>query len=770
MDPDSLNVYILRDTAGNVQSIDHLNHPYSLKGSNVKLDAVSVSQQYIKDTASLYGIHDSYLKQLNKKLDEELPSQPLWTTAIESALLLARNPRCLHKTTVVVYQRTIYGLPVWQEGVSITLNEDLDVISSISTLRTDKDAKPLNQNAEFIKEINEEKLKKLLGLASTEPLLRINRQRLLEYRFNYKAREDKGNLANLNGPLPQLAQLEPNAFNEGRYYASMEVLFMLGDVNWKAFIEVETGAVLYLRAHVACLHGFVYTTDPLTRLGAGGPQTLDALNEAREWKELLELTPSAPQDQRLESQCIKVVHDENYNAQGTVVPIGVDGNFTHNADSQQFAAVNAYYHLESLFRLLSRLGFNIAQIFTNSQFPLPVHHYNTKIFDAEAYGNARENGLARFVFGIVTPGQTIGTACDFRLVAHEFCHALLYETIESPNFTFAHSAGDALGSIFCDPFTSLGGDARFTTFPWLNWNRRHDRPLNGWAWGGGHHDGQYESEQILNTTLFRAYRCIGGDAEQIGRKQWASRYMLYLIIAGMTSLPIYWAAPLQDATAYVTAMMQADNGRIMGFPGGAVYKVIRWSFEEQGLYQPDNENRDLMVQRGAASPVDVYINDGRQGGYGFAAEWNAAPDIWNRRAGDGAHQHQEPLQGVVNFCYVRIRNRGTQAAGTVVVSAYHRDNNRDTTWPEGFEATTTAPIHHAQNIAAGGEAIIGPFRWTPLHNSQSDSLLVAVSAQGDLSNIDPQSPRACARGSIDIDKLVPFDNNIGLRVMNVANA
>jgi hypothetical protein len=676
---------------------------------------------------------------------------------------------------VVVYQRTIYGLPVWQEGVSVTLNEDLDVISSSSTLRKDEDARPPAQNDEFIKEISKDKLKKLLGLADTEPSLHVNRQRLIEYRFNYKAREQKDNLANLDGPLPQPMQLELNKFNEGRYYASMEVLFTLGDVNWKAFVEVETGMVLYLRAHVARLHGHVYTMDPLTRLGAiEGPKrnaSLHALNGARQQEELLAFTAQTDGVQRqLVNQYIRIVEN---------APSGQDGNFTYNADSPQFAAVNAYYHLTVLFQLLGHLGFDYMRFFAKSILPLRVFHYNIDMLDAMAYGNAKENGLDRFVFGVAIPGRTIGNACDFRLVAHEFCHALLYGAIESPNFTFAHSAGDALGSIFCDPLTRLEGDERFTSFPWLYFERHHNRRReDGWAWGGVRHDGQYNSEQILNTTLFRAYQCIGGDAEQFDRRQWASRYMLHLIIAGMAGLPPFLDAPLQDATTYVTAMMQADNGMIMGFPGGAVYKVIYWSFEEQGLYQPHNENRALMVQRGTPE-VDVYINDGREGHYNITAEWKAnpdiwktTPDIWNRRADDRVHLHQPPLRGAVNFCYVRIKNRGTQIARNVLVSAYRKKINRDTnTWPTDFKTATdnTPYCIYGQNIGPGGESIVGPFEWTPSPDIQHDSILITVSATGDLSNIDAYSRRRCAQGPIDIDKLVPFDNNISLRVMDISD-
>jgi hypothetical protein len=70
-------------------------------------------------------------------------------------------------------------------------------------------------------------------------------------------------------------------------------------------------------------------------------------------------------------------------------------------------------------------------------------------------------------------------------VLHEFCHELLWENVGSPNFGFAHSAGDSLAAILLDP-GSLAPD-RFLTFPFISIlnARRHDRDVTaGWAWGG----------------------------------------------------------------------------------------------------------------------------------------------------------------------------------------------------------------------------------------------------------------------------------------------
>jgi hypothetical protein len=64
----------------------------------------------------------------------------------------------------------------------------------------------------------------------------------------------------------------PTTIVAGQHYVVAEVLFTLplparGAIHWAAFVEVQTGAVLYLRAFVACAIGSIFKTDPLTASG-----------------------------------------------------------------------------------------------------------------------------------------------------------------------------------------------------------------------------------------------------------------------------------------------------------------------------------------------------------------------------------------------------------------------------------------------------------------------------------------------------------------------
>ena len=67
--------------------------------------------------------------------------------------------------------------------------------------------------------------------------------------------------------------------------------------------------------------------------------------------------------------------------------------------------------------------------------------------------------------------------------------------------------------------------------------------IGTWGWGAGMDQGTdgklgsgYLSEQILSTTMFRAYRSIGGDATSVNRREFAARCMAYLMLQAVHTL------------------------------------------------------------------------------------------------------------------------------------------------------------------------------------------------------------------------------------------
>lgn len=73
--------------------------------------------------------------------------------------------------------------------------------------------------------------------------------------------------------------------------------------------------------------------------------------------------------------------------------------------------------------------------------------------------------------------------------------------------------------------------------------------------------------------------------------------------------------------------------------GGYYWKVVRWAYEKQGLFQPPGAPVPVTTV-GVLPPIDVYIDDGRHGEYQYGPAnqfpwmqrfWETT-EIWNRLA------------------------------------------------------------------------------------------------------------------------------------------
>ncbi len=280
--------------------------------------------------------------------------------------------------------------------------------------------------------------------------------------------------------------------------------------------------------------------------------------------------------------------------------------------------------------------------------------------------------------------------------------------------------------------------------------------IGTWGWGGGMDQGTdgklgsgYLSEQILSTTMFRAYRSIGGDAANVNRRAFAARYMTFLMLQAIglrnstnnPSSPDDFLHALRDA--------DATDWTSEGVIGGAYRKVLDWAFEKQNL------------NNGVPPSVDVYIDDGRAGEYQYVPVYWASTTIWNRRKPDGLSGHQAPELGQINHAYVKIRNWGTSVANTVIVRGYHCKPSAGLLWPDDLQPFTT-PQLPAGTLQPNNseERTVGPFEWTPVVNAWGhDCMLMVVSAAGDPSNVDKFT-----KGKVIEDwRLVPNDNNIAQR-------
>jgi hypothetical protein len=785
------NVRVERDTEGRVHVLEHLQQPFMAAAAappgilGVALTNAraatprELADEYLRAVASIYGFSDSLVPAA-----AAAPNVGAAEPASESRLQPAPDKEMLG-TVTVNYQQFFKGIPVWRAGTSVTVQSaPMRVTASHSTVRPDVSLSLAGAGEYKGEALTAKFLKVILNVPAEAPLLITKADKLYVYRYAAAQRRDPAATENAPDgfeaapptlPLPPV----PNAIQEGQDYVVSEVLFSLPsgalrDLNWRALVEVNTGTVLYLRAFVACASGLIFPRDPATVGNAATPNSpASALNPLRSRVNLSGISSGVHGS--LTGAFVKIVDVGPPTVTPPTVP-DPPADFDFAAPTREFAAVNAYHHCDGLFRRMEDMGFNVSSYFDGTTFPVRVDPcaLNDQL-NAQAPGNALGEGSDGFRFGLAGSSPAVGIAADVRVVLHEFGHTLLWDNVHSPNFGFAHSAGDSLAAILSDPDSSLRADPtkRFATFPWILPNRRHDRDVAaGWGWDGARYDpfgpgdgAGYIAEQILSTTLFRFYRSIGGDSADLAVRQTAARRAVYLIFRAIGTLTP--SAPTTRPESFVSALMNADIGTadFEGYKGGVVQKVLRWAFEKQGLYQSPGTPKPVTAS-GAAPLVDVYIDDGRKGEYDY--DGRGVPEVWNRlaqSAGSGPADHQSPVAGQPNFLYVQVHNRGSKPAAGVAVTAYVADSSSGLNWPADF-TVSGGPVSITGGVPAGGAVIAGPIAWTPAAGVNA-TILVAVSADMDLSNIDPRTFFPCVAGPVPAADLTQCDNNLALRSLTV---
>ncbi|NOJ50477.1 hypothetical protein [Bradyrhizobium archetypum] len=771
---------ILRDADGVARTLSHPRY--------VATDARTpqlAAREYLARYGELLGLREQELKHLFAPTEQEPTADK-----VEYRLLSEKHQFDL--TTVAFYQ-THFGLPVWEAGLSITMKENpLRIIGAQTTRHPDpKIKRPSAQAVARSRAIDLQMLAKSLGLDS-EPArdtsFGIDRQRLMVYRYERARRARSPDQQPKDGvalqasdptlPLPAVDR----SIREGEHYVVSAVYFRLDvkpfrPLHWVALIEVETLSVLLLSPFVDSVTGMVFQSDPVTV--AGGPMPgagTAALNPVRSTVTLAGLVPPVNGTQALSGDNVVIAEIETPVVAAPQLNTGM--SFDFDVRTNDFAAVNAYYNCDRFYRQLEDLGFDRASYLPGTIFPSPVdhrghidpNHPQGDEINAHCVGTAGGTGIEYTSFALAHLGDLanpIGIACDCRVAMHElFGHGVLFNHVGSRNLPFSHSAGDSFAAILNDPGSQAPD--RFETFPWITVaNRRHDRAVAaGFGWSGNialHpftavDPKGYENEQILSTTMFRIYRSIGGDSSDIAMKRFAARVTCYLMLNAIGSMTPATSPP--DAERFAQALMTADAGNWVseGLLGHAYGKVIRWAFEKQGMYQPAGTAKP-NDNEGAPPLVDVYIEDGRSGEYQFQSNHWSCQAIWNRRQSDGGAVHEEPIVGVTNYAYVRIKNRGTQLATNVTVRAFHCRPSAGLVYPDDWQPMTTAQLSAADvqpNSAA--EVLVGPFDWVPSQVGH-ECMFMVVSAPNDTSNID----NFTANDSMEEWRLVPNDNNIGQR-------
>ena len=797
---EALKATVTLDDAGQICGINYLDEYPEIGQLNGRDAAIA----YLRNITEKLSIAPESLRSLGQRVTYVDPQKK----DIEYCL---SEEKTFFDTTTYAFCQTYLNTPVWCAGITATLKDNpARVISATNTSASGIDAKmPSARNinryrrlfaigekvddsllesnskpskasesagSKLLADILGEAAKAAKGQDDQTTSPKLIRGRFFVYRYDPEKRTadhphpifdeaEKDSSSSLvqhsddSSPTLPLSPV-PKTIQAEHWYLVAELIVRLPyngrPMNWRMLVEVKTNAILYLRSLTSGVSGLVFPTDPITATGdpANSPAANNAtLNPIRRRVELQGLTAPAPgDDQALTGEFVQISDFELATAVPPTEAIG--SNFDYAARTNDFAAVNAYYHCDRFFRLVEDLGFNISNYFDGTDFPVPVDHRGRFLsadgIELNASLSGDGDGIANVDFELADLTDTanpLGLAADWRVVLHELGgHGIINDHANTGQFGFAHSAGDSFAVILNDPISQAGD--RFVSFPWVNF-RRHDRAVAaGWGWGGVNDIGGYSSEQILSTTLFRAYRSIGGDSTRLSQREFAARCMAYLMLRAVGTL-----TPMSNPNSpaqFLDALLTADAGdwTSEGLFGGAYGKVLTWSFEKQNLNDGD------------PPIVDVYIDDGRSGEYEYLPVHWETVTVWNRRIADGLEGHQEPTVGT-NYAYVKIKNRGTSVAENVVVKAFHCKPLAGLVWPDDLQPMST-PELSAGTLQPNNaeEKTIGPFEWTPVENAEGhDSMLMIVSAFGDPSNVD----NFTAGEEIEDWRLVPNDNNIALR-------
>ena len=399
--------------------------------------------------------------------------------------------------------------------------------------------------------------------------------------------------------------------------------------------------------------------------------------------------------------------------------------------------------------------------------------------------------------------EPLGFAADPRWVWHEIGHVILMARLGELEFRFAHSMGDALAAIVHDPKSMLARDPdwRGYTFPWVFTPRRHDRcVLHGWGWSGtlGRDLREradpdrlrmkgYWTEQILSTSLFRLYRCLGGDTvdpngdpDESARVR-ASDITIYLILHGLNLTSDPRIVPSNFAESYADNLSHADEGTILcptsggsGYVGGCATKVVRWAFQAQGMFPPTpqpsptslfcSEGGHLIadlrptqeilpaaaVEHGPGSYVPVSLDWGDLPGQNPGStvpQWFASPAA------------MQIANGQVE---VTVANCGRVPAAGTSVTLWRRDwpNGDPPLWNDGYWVSvgTAGP----QTIGPGGSSV---FQFPEPAPGTRSLLLAEATCPADRSITDPAGLLSCSTNMTPLNELVAGDNNLGLMLV-----
>jgi len=579
------------------------------------------------------------------------------------------------------------------------------------------------------------------------------RSRFIRTVHRHRARERR------RGPAPQI----------GRHYLAWEITLRTKRPlsAWLLLVDAVSGSVLEVRDlfSYATGRGKVFDPNPIV---SSGDLTLSwntptrALNALRKSVKLKRLHSKDDQG-RLYLDGAWVQMDDSV-LPNWPEPTSKSGSFIFSAKSQNFLDVMAYYHIDTLQQYIQ----------TDLELAGPVASSIVVDPQGQNGGDTSQGSGASIVFG----EGTVPDASDAMVIVHEYGHALqdwLNLGSSVNDFASGETEGfsDFLAAVyFDDKHKPVNGPTRGMMFSW-NFNpidyppdefpdraRRYDlkAPLNTGEWSVG---SGYKLAELWSSAVFELYRKLGGDAVDPAVKRRAKDLSIRLHLMAHANIHASGATIREIAQEIEAADVALAPWR---YADGLHLKVIQDTFLRR------------KVEGYTPKAVDVYVDDGRGGGYGAAGgdddnfqntlwrnNFTDTKDIWVRRApyAPGAvpspADHEDPIPDLPANVYVQVKNRGAAGSGPVTVRVFQAAAGSPRLWSSGW-SEMAPPANQPPDVPAGGAVIAGPFTWTPTRAGKI-SLLAVVECAQDLA----VTQILAADPGVPFTDLVPFDNNIAMR-------
>jgi len=535
---------------------------------------------------------------------------------------------------------------------------------------------------------------------------------------------------------------------------------------WLFLVDAGSGTLLEVRdlLSYATGHGKVFDPNPVV---SSGDLTLSSstpaktINALRVPVTLERLDPAAAKGKlHLDGAW---VHMEDFAVPDFPEPTSGSGSFVFSATNRKFLDVMAYYHIDAL------------QNYIQTDLDLAgVGDFSIEVDPQGENGSDLSQGTGT---GITFGEGGIPDAADAMVIVHEYGHAL-QDTINPNSNLDDYSSGETEGFsdflaavYFDDKHQPVTPPTRGIMFSW-NWNpidfpgrsRCYNLaapPNTGdWSVGSG-----YRLAELWSSATFELYRKLGGDAADPAVKRAARDLSIRLHLMAHANIPGSGATVTQAAQQFEAA----DTGLApWRYANGLHLKVIYDTFLRRKVpgYTP--------------KPVDVYVDDGRGGGYGaddgnddnfqntlWRDDFTDTKEIWIRRApyAGGAvprpADHQVPLRGQPANVYVQVKNRGAVGSGPITVRVFRAAGGGPRLWPSGW-SEIPPPAAQPLDVTPGGAVTGGPFTWTPA-KAEKISLLAVVECAEDRAVTQDLG----AAPDVSFADLVPFDNNIAMRDLKV---